>query len=83
MRVDDPSVEAKKAERTRGTTCNPMMLLLHHSFTNTKMMHILHSAPCFSSSHLSSHDLLIKFILSNITNIPDSNSLMVHFESGL
>ena len=43
--------------------------LLCHSFAIPKMMHILCSAPRFSSSHLPSCNLLLKSILSNITNI--------------
>ena len=49
--------------------------LLHHSFATPKMMHILHSAPCLSSSQLPSYDLLLKSTLSNITNIDFHNNV--------
>ena len=44
-------------------------------FFNPKLMHILHSAPCLSSSHLPSYNLLLKSTLINITNIDFQNNV--------
>ena len=43
--------------------------LLHHSFAIPKMLHVLHTSPCFSSPHLEDYDVLLHSILSNIINI--------------
>ena len=46
-------------------------------------MHIIRSAPCFSSSHLPSYDLLLKSILSNITNIDFQNNVYCWLQATL
>ena len=43
--------------------------LLCHSFAIPKMLHVLRTSPCFSSPHLEDYDVLLRSILSNITNI--------------
>ena len=43
--------------------------LLWHSFSLPKMMHILHTAPCFLSSCLTGYDDLLRSILSGIVNV--------------
>ena len=45
-----------------------------HSYAIPKMMHILHLAPSFSSSHLLAFDRLLKSILRSITNMDFQNN---------
>ena len=57
------------SDRLEHLQCNDAITSLHHSFEIPKMMHIHHSAPCFSSSHLPSYDLLVNSIVGHITSI--------------
>ena len=44
-------------------------LLLHYSFAIPKVLHVLRSSPCFTFTHLSDFDDLLRDILSDITNV--------------
>ena len=44
-------------------------LLLRYSFAIPKVLHVLRSSPCFTSTHLSDFDDLLRDILSDITNV--------------
>ena len=46
-----------------------VLQLLRHSFALPKMMHVLHTTPCFLSSGLTDYDDLVRSILSSIVNI--------------
>ena len=56
------------SERLRFLQAQDALLLLHHSFTIPKVLHVLRFSPCFTSTHLSDFDDLRDF--RNVTLEP-------------
>ena len=56
-------------ERLRLLQAQDALLLLRHSFTIPKVLHVLRSSPCFTSTHLCDFDDLLRDILSDMINV--------------
>ena len=55
--------------RLQHITAHDGILLLRNSFSIPKLLYTLRTSPCFLSANLSAYDVLLKSIVSNVTNI--------------
>ena len=56
-------------DRLQHITAHDGILLLRNSFSIPKLLYTLRTSPCFLSTNLSAYDVLLKSIVSNVTNI--------------
>ena len=56
-------------DRLQQITAHDGILLLRNSFSIPKLLYTIRTSPCFLSTNLSAYNVLLKSIVSNVTNI--------------
>ena len=69
MEVDQIHHLTTMGERLQHLTMQDALLLLHNSFIVPKLLYIIRSSPSFLSPTLQRYDDILRFIVSDISNV--------------